>query len=406
VANANDSSAARPAAPLAPVLALTWLASLGTGAVTNGLFFVTHEQLGFGEVRNLLLAVVMGASYTLGAWRAAPAIRAAIHRNPKLSTRACLGWVNAALAVASFLPWLAGGAEWAFWVMATTYLPLTGVLWPVVEAYLSGGRRGAALRKATGAFNFSWSTAVLAAFWLMAPALEAAPLLVVAGMGVVHVICAGIVVRLPEEPAGHGGDGSQPHPPVYERLLPVFRVLLTLSYVLVSAIEPILPARLSALGVRAGLSTPLASTWTAARVGIFVLCTRWHGWHGRWRTVVWTAGAMLLGFGLVAMGTSVPVVGAGLALFGVGAGGVYVAAIYYAMAVGKAEVDAGGAHEAVIGLGYTAGPLPALAAHGLVAAGVLRFEHLSSAMTLLVGVVAAGAIALAWILAKRAAPGR
>jgi hypothetical protein len=310
-------------------------------------------------------------------------------------------WTNALLAAVSFLPWATGGPEWAFWVMACVYLPLTGVLWPVVEAYLSGGRRGAALRKATGAFNFSWSTAVLAAFWLMAPALELAPLAVVAGMGVVHVACAAIAARLPAEPAGHVDDASTPHPAVYERLLPVFRVLLTLSYVLINAMEPILPARFSAMGVRAGLAAPLASVWTAARVGVFVLCTYWHGWHGRWRTVVWTAGGMLLGFALVATGASVWVVTLGLALFGVGAGGVYVAAIYYAMTIGKAEVDAGGAHEAVIGLGYTAGPLPALAAHGLVAAGLLRMESLGIVTVGLVGVIAAGALILAWRLASR-----
>jgi len=406
VANHRDLPAPHRAAPLAPVLALTWLASLGTGAVTNGLFFVTHEHLGFGEVRNLLLALVMGASYTLGAWRAAPAIRALVRRSPRLTTRACLGWTNALLAAVSFLPWFTGGPEWAFWVMACVYLPLTGVLWPVVEAYLSGGRRGAALRKATGAFNFTWSTAVLAAFWLMAPALEFAPLAVVAGMGVVHVLGAVLAARLPVEPAGHGGDASEPHPPVYERLLPVFRVLLTLSYVLINAMEPILPARLSAMGVRAGLAAPLASLWTAARVGVFVLCAYWHGWHGRWRTVVWTAAAMLAGFTLVATGASVPAVAIGLALFGVGAGGVYVAAIYYAMTVGRAEVDAGGAHEAVIGLGYTAGPLPALTAHGLVAAGVIPLGSLGLVTVALVAVVVLAALALASILARRHADRR
>jgi uncharacterized membrane protein len=47
----------------------------------------------------------------------------------------------------------------------------------------------------------------------------------------------------------------------------------------------------------------------------------------------------------------------GLSMFGVGMGIVYYAALYYAMAVGRAEVNAGGIHEALIGGGYMVGPL-------------------------------------------------
>ena len=43
-------------------------------------------------------------------------------------------------------------------------------------------------------------------------------------------------------------------------------------------------------------------------------------------------------------------------MLGAGLGIVYYAALYYAMAVGRAEVDAGGTHEALIGAGYTVGP--------------------------------------------------
>lgn len=392
----------RPAAALAPVLALTFLASLGTGAVTNGLFFVTHELLAFSEVRNLLLALVMGASYTLGAWRAAPTIRALARRSPWLTTKRVLLAVNVLLAIVSFVPYAANGAEWAFWTMAAIYLPLTGVLWPVTEAYLSGGRTGKALRRATGAFNFAWSSAVLVAFWAMAPLLHHNPLGVVAGMGAVHVVCLLICLALPTEPARHLDDAHEPCPPVYNRLLPVFRVLLTLSYVLVNALEPILPARFAAMGVSATAGARFASVWAGARVLMFLLCGWWHGWHGRWRTVVWTATAMLLGFTLAASATNVTIAVIGLALFGVGAGGIYVAGIYYAMAVGKAEVDAGGTHETVIGLGYTAGPLPALAAHGLVASGVISAAALTPTMLAIVGVGVAAALWWAFRLSRRA----
>ena len=55
----------------------------------------------------------------------------------------------------------------------------------------------------------------------------------------------------------------------------------------------------------------------------------------------------------------------GFGAFGAGMGIVYYAALYYAMAVGRAEVDAGGTHEGLIGGGYTIGPLVGLAGMGI-----------------------------------------
>ena len=56
-----------------------------------------------------------------------------------------------------------------------------------------------------------------------------------------------------------------------------------------------------------------------------------------------------------------PILGASLALFGAGHGVVYYAAIYYAMSVGHAAVDASGTHEGLIGVGYALGPAVGLA---------------------------------------------
>ena len=47
-------------------------------------------------------------------------------------------------------------------------------------------------------------------------------------------------------------------------------------------------------------------------------------------------------------------------LFGAAAGFLYTAALYYAQVVQNASVDAGGAHEALIGLGYALGPAAGL----------------------------------------------
>ena len=69
---------------------------------------------------------------------------------------------------------------------------------------------------------------------------------------------------------------------------------------------------------------------------------------------------MVGGVALALLAPNVGLAILGLLAFGVGVGGVYAAALYYAMAVGASEVDAGGKHEATIGAGYTIGPLAAL----------------------------------------------
>jgi hypothetical protein len=84
-------------------------------------------------------------------------------------------------------------------------------------------------------------------------------------------------------------------------------------------------------------------------------------WHGRWGTLVLAATALLLGLTTILLAPSVVVVAVGLVVFGVGMGLTYYATLYYSLAVGHAEVDAGGTFEALIGAGYFAGPLLGIA---------------------------------------------
>lgn len=389
------------AVSLRSVLLFTWLGSLGTGCVTNGVFFVTKQQHDFSPAMNFALGIAMGATYVLGALGVGPALRAIAARFESISTRAVTAWVNIGLGLICAAPVLAPRPE-MMWVFAVIYLPLTGGLWPIVESYLSGGRSGRSLRHAIGGFNLSWASAVAVSFWGMALLLADHPLWVIAAMGLVHLGCIPIILLWPQEPPRHVEGEIEPHPKMYERLLPCFRWLLVLSYVLMAAVNPLLPWRLEDVGLDVSWRPVLASAWMTSRVGMFLLFQQWHGWHGRWRTPIWTGGAMLVGFAMVLLAPGLWSLAAALAFFGVGVGGVYCGALYYAMVVGSAEVDAGGKHEATIGMGYTLGPLSGLAGWGLVAAGLLVEEQVALGI---LGVV--GAIALvALIGAARSSAGR
>jgi len=378
-----------------------WLNSLGTGAIANGVFFVADNRYDFSAQANLALGLTMGAVYIAGALGAGPGLRWLAARLTWLSSRGVMAAQMIGMAALCALPVLVT-EPWTLWLFTLTYMPLIGSLWPIVESFISGGRRGQALRRATGVFNLSWASAVAAAYWGMAPLLERDALEVILGLAMIHVIGLLLLPLIPPEPARHVEEAHEPHPPDYVGLLHCFRWLLALSYVLLAAMSPLLPWRFDLLDVRVGWQTPIASAWMVSRVVMFVLLSGWGGWHGHWRTPVWTTALMLVGFAGVILAPDVLWMGVALAAFGVGLGGVYAGALYYAMEVGAAEVDAGGKHEALIGVGYTIGPLAGLIAWRLVDAGWAGGYSVNAVTVAVVSAVAVLGVLAAARSARRA----
>jgi MFS family permease len=366
---------------LAPVLVITLLNSIGTGVVQNGIYFITREAYGFGPLRNYALGATLGVAYIVGAL-AAGRIVEGLRRRLSLYPRATLAATIVLLGLLCPIPLLAertGIGEAAIWPMIVLYSAASGLLWPLIESYVSGGRSGPELRRAISIWNVVWSAAVLLAFWAMAPLMATDPLLIVALLGVVQGGSAIVVLRLPPQPPLHDHETSEPHPPVYERLLTAFRLLLPTSYLVLCTLSPYLPEAVARMGVSAAWATPVASVWLAARVGTFLVMGRLKGWHGRWVPAIQGAVLMLVGFGVTVLSPRIAegwvglaVLVGGLACFGTGMATIYSAALYYAMTVGKAAVGAGGTHETLIGLGYTLGPGLGLASAAAVEIGLLQ----------------------------------
>lgn len=373
---------------LSAILTLTFLASISTGAVNNGVYFIAKEQYSYGRELNLWLALLIGGVYVPGALAVGPALRRLAARSDRVTTRRVLIAMMISMAVLCALP-VMHRAPWMIWLFAALYVPLMGALWPIVEAYLSGGRRGDQLRRAIGSFNLVWATAVAVAAWAMAPLLEfGRPLAILLSLGLIHLLCLAPVARLTPEPRRHLDEVHTPHPVNYAALLHSFRWLLILSYILLAVINPIMPWRLSALGLGIGWQPVLLSVWMVSRVGMFLLLHSWGGWHGRWRTPIWSGGLMLAGFIGVLFSGGTLGMSVSLSIFGIGIGTIYAAALYYAMEVGAAEVDAGGKHEAMIGMGYTIGPALGLAAVFLTRGAKAEDAAFSSTLAALTLVVA------------------
>ncbi|MCA9303931.1 MAG: MFS transporter [Phycisphaerales bacterium] len=353
-------------APLWAVLTLTFLGSVGTGIVTTGISFIATQGLDYSKRMNLLLTLALGGSYIAGALLAGRIVRRFTKRHAWLGTRGALALVLVLITLVCQLPLLAarfapGWTELSFWVLVLVFSPATGLMWPIVESYLSGGRSGKRLRRAIGRFNIVWSGALVAAYWFMAPLLKEHPMLILSILGSLHLVMVVVLRVFPSDPANHIDEDHEHAPESYKPLLRTFRILLIASYVVMSVLSPLLPVVEEKLGIPVPWWTPIASSWLIARVLLFGFFERWHGWHGRWWTP-WTGmGLLLLGFATCMLAPSFPNVGmtmlvSGLAIMGIGIAMTYCGALYYALAVESAEIDAGGKHEAFIGLGYTLGP--------------------------------------------------
>jgi hypothetical protein len=406
-------------APLWAVLAFTFLGSLGTGIVTVGLFFIASNAYAFGRAESFLLGLAEGLVYVAGALGAGPALRVLRRRFPGLTTQRALGGLSIALGALCLIPLVIGipqdpraAAHWPVWVLMVCYSPLTGAMWPIVESYVSGGRSGATLRSALGRFNITWSVAVVVGLVAIGPLVKEYPAQLIASLGLVHVGALALVWRMGREPGKHLEEHHEAAPLIYTQLLTTFRILLPVTYLVMMALTPYLPRLLVSVGVDIGWQAPLAATWTAARVVCFLLLERWHGWHGRWYPAVAGMALLLGGFGMAVLaplagsgGPALALVIGGLSAFGLGMATIYTGALYYALTVGQAEVEAGGTHEALIGVGYTVGPACGLLALALVEArGVPKDGAFEVAMLVLVGVIALAAAGVAgwrsWKIAR------
>ena len=346
------------------MLTLSFFCSLGTGVFWHGLTFIAQHTYDFSQTRNLLLYAAMGAVYTVGAFSAGRVTRWVERWT---TTRALLGVCVGAQVVVCAGP-VAFEGEWALWLAALVGTIALSFIWPVVESYLTAGRHGASMRSAIGWFNLTWAGAIALPLFLMAPIIDRHGEWAIGGFGAVNALGLIALAWFAARPGHHDPVLAEAHvAPEYPLLLRSARVLLPLSYVLNAAMNPILPYRFEALEVAVWWATPATATWTVVRVVAFVVMWRLGFWHGRWGTLLLGAASMTVGFALVVTGPSLAVVLVGFGILGTGFGVIYYAALYYAMVVGRAEVEAGGTHEGLIGAGYTVGPLAGLA--GVAIAG-------------------------------------
>jgi hypothetical protein len=369
----------------------------------RGVYFYTHEHLGFSENQNLWVAFGFGATYILGAFGSHRLSQRFSERGALLGCMAALFGIHAVLALFP-APWLL-----VFGVLASA--AVQGAKWPVVESYVSAGREPRQLLALLGRYNVTWAMAGFVAIGITGVIVgNGAPALffwLPAALNVVGLVCAW---RFPARPP-HLEHSHPARPPAHEltevrALLRSARWSMTGSYALLYVLAPLMPSLLARLALPVALATPVNSVMDGTRVLAFGALGAFGGWH-RQRAPLWlTAAALPLGFLLILLGGSLPTLLLGEILFGVAAGFAYTSALYYALLAENASVDAGGAHEALIGMGTGLGPLSALGGQWLATAhrasgSAESFAPLALATTPIIAVCVFGAASALYQLRRR-----
>jgi len=340
------------------LLVIAFVESFAAVMVQRGVYFFSRTVLGFSDGANLSLALVFGISYVVGALLSHRTCIAVGERRVLLVLLVAQAAVHTGMALRP---------AWATVFAGLAAIgALNGMKWPVIESYVSAGQAAAPAARSVGRFNISWAVAVPLALAATGPVLHAWPAALFLIPGAVNLGTFALARALPQRPEYLLADHPHRLQPVqlgqFRSLMISARWLLLLNYAAMWILAALLPGIMGRLGFRVSFAAGLSSLVDVARLLAFVWLNYWTGWHGRAAPLVLAIAALPAGFFLVLLGQTAAAVFIGQALFGLAAGMIYYAALYYALVVKNASVDAGGGHEGLIGLGFAIGPAAGLAA--------------------------------------------
>jgi Na+/melibiose symporter-like transporter len=337
------------------------IGSFATVLVQRGVFFYTRDALGFGESENLFLALGMGAVYVIGAL---PSHHVAKRFGER---RALLGVLIGQIAMLVSVwhrpqGWLLAGGSLVF-------SGLNGMMWPIVESFISVGLPPLGASRAIGKFNIAWSVPVPLAVWSSGPIIQvlAAGLFLCAAGGMALAMTLVLSLRAMAEhlPTDHPERPSPERVRWLSALMISSRSSMVAGYAMLFVLSPLLPVLLSRLGYTVVAQTALAGCLDAGRAIAFVLMQRTQAWHGRRSILALTAILLPIGFLLALSAGRGGIIALGLVVYGASHGVSYYASLYYAMVISNAAIKSAGTHEGLIGSGFVLGPAAALAGRAL-----------------------------------------
>ena len=363
--------------PFTCLMLITFVESLSLALAGIGIYFYTHEILHFTDGQNLALAMSVGTCYVLGALASHRVSNALGEKTALITalTGQLLAHTLMVLAPDSAPVVVGGSIVFGF---------CGGLKWPVVESYVSAGRTPEQTARAVGHFNMAWSLATPLGIIAAGPLIDSFEPRLLFAVAMFADLCS-LAATLPLDKAPEHLPADHPHRlPEDQRtrwsaLLRSSRWSMAITYAVLQIINAVLPGIFDRLGITVAVATALAGLIHWPRFVAFLLMRYSTGWHGRVGLNVLILLGIPLGFALIVAEHSLPTVLAGELVLGAVSGMTYYTALYYAMVIKNASVDAGGRHETAIGLGLAGGP-----AIGLVGAKMAGLTG-SQALGMLLG---------------------
>ncbi|HYQ04524.1 MAG TPA: MFS transporter [Polyangiaceae bacterium] len=365
----------------------------------RGAYFYTHQVLGFSQAQNLWLALLIGITYVVGASASHPLSARFGERRTLLSVLLSLISIHVLIASVPSAPLLV--------VALASIGLLQGAMWPIFESYMSAGETPRNLGRILSRYNMTWALSVPLSLALAGVIIASgSPRLLFVAAAALFSLVANSCRAFPAQPAHLEADHvERPDAAAlnsYRPLLTASRLAMLLSYALMYVLAPLMPEIMKGVGLDTASAARAASLLDVARLACFIGLFAWSGWHSRKLPIFLAIAALPVGFALVLLSSTLVPVVIGEVLFGAAAGLLYTAALYYAQVVQNASVDAGGAHEALIGLGYALGPGAGLIgtalAHGAGPGSAGYAEGMSTATLPLVAICSCAAL---WQLLRR-----
>ena len=345
------------------LLILTFLQSAATILLERGLYFYTESRLHFSDIENLILALLFGTMYAAGALNSH---RITASRGEKPTLRAILLGLLLLMSLMLLSP-----GRLIIWGGFAGIGLLEGMKWPIIESYLTAGATPARAMKVLGRFNVAWSSAVPLSLIVAGPMMgSGSPRSFIVLALLLHVVGLMMIIGLPVRPAHLPTDHPErPDPDTtcrYRALLTASRWSMLGGYAMMFLLAPLLPTIFTdRLGHSVSWAPGLSSVMDCCRLAAFIFLGVVTAWRGRRLPLIVCAFGLPIGFLMVLFAQHTATAIAGQIIFGFGTGMVYYAAIYHAMVLANASVEAGGEHEGLIGSGFALGPAVGLLGLGL-----------------------------------------
>jgi MFS family permease len=290
----------------------------------------------------------------------------------KFGSRASSSWL-CGLSVATCLIGLLALAFPLIWVIPLILIPFNltcTMIWPAIESGLTRSPARMPLARRISYYNLAWGSAgflatfthgMLESWWYGLIFVVPAAVCGLAGLTLGVLAVPASMIGTHNVPDTGAGEQELDDPAVRRRagrLLKMAWITNPLAYMAIYVLIPVMADLCNLAGVSdLGLAGMLGSIWFVVRFVGFAVAGRWTGWHYKIR---WQIGPLVALTGALAamlLVHNLVVLIACQVVFGAAAAVLYSASLYYAMHVSSGHGGHAAFHEAVIGIGTTAGPL-------------------------------------------------